>query len=360
VGKKESLMSRVALTVAISIWTAAPLFADILSVGDPAPPLAVKEFVKGKPVNQLQKGKLYVVEFWATWCGPCKATIPHLTELQKKHKDVTFVGVSIWENDQAKVKPFVEAMADKMGYRVAVDDVSEKGARGKMATTWMDAATQEAIPTAFIINRAGKVAWVGSPGDLEKPLEEIHKGTWNLQAAAREFKKDQTRKLHIRELMASLNKAQKAKDTAAELQIINKIIAEDGGQEATLGVRKFKLLVQEHEDRALAYGKHLLSAALKDNAGALNNLAWSVVGPQGKKGDKRLVKLALSAAQRADQLGQGKNASFADTLAAAYAADGNRAKALEIEEKAAELARGTPAEKAIKEHLEQYRSSETR
>jgi len=50
-------------------------------------------------VKGFDKDKTYVVEFWATWCGPCKATIPHLTKLQKEHPDVTFIGVSVFEND---------------------------------------------------------------------------------------------------------------------------------------------------------------------------------------------------------------------------------------------------------------------
>jgi len=60
--------------------------------------LKISDWVKGKPVDLAAgKGKqVYVIEFWATWCGPCRTSIPHLTELQKKFKDkgVTFVGVS--------------------------------------------------------------------------------------------------------------------------------------------------------------------------------------------------------------------------------------------------------------------------
>src|SRR5579859_1941734 len=108
--------------------------AKVLSIGDPAPAITVKRFVKGAPVTKFEKGKLYVVEFWATWCPPCRESIPHLTELQKKFKDVTFIGVSAFENDQKKVKPFVEEMGKKMDYRVALDDVPEGGQRqdGKM------------------------------------------------------------------------------------------------------------------------------------------------------------------------------------------------------------------------------------
>src|SRR5262249_18297967 len=70
-----------------------------LGVGDPAPKLNVKSFVKGEPIATLELDKLYVVEFWATWCGPCRVSIPHLTELQKKYPDVAFIGVSVWEQD---------------------------------------------------------------------------------------------------------------------------------------------------------------------------------------------------------------------------------------------------------------------
>ena len=102
------------LAAILVVWTVTTASADTLSVGDPAPKLEVKEFVKGEPLKDLEKGKTYVVEFWVTWCGPCRATIPHLTELQKKHKDITFIGVSVYENDQKKVKPFVEEMGDKI------------------------------------------------------------------------------------------------------------------------------------------------------------------------------------------------------------------------------------------------------
>jgi thiol-disulfide isomerase/thioredoxin len=61
------------------------------------PPLKVAKWIKGKPVQRFEPGKVYVVEFWATWCGPCRRSIPHLTELAKKFKGkVTFIGVSIW------------------------------------------------------------------------------------------------------------------------------------------------------------------------------------------------------------------------------------------------------------------------
>jgi len=137
-----------------------------------APVLTVAEWVKGEPVT-LEDGKgknIYVVEFWATWCPPCRKSIPHLTDLQKKYeeKDVVIVGVT--DEGLETVKPFVEKMADKMDYRIAIDkDRQTFKAFSKVAEI-------DGIPTAFVIDKTGKVVWHGHPmGELEDILEDLTK-----------------------------------------------------------------------------------------------------------------------------------------------------------------------------------------
>src|SRR5439155_1211873 len=144
-----------------AMWLAALLvgsatagaLADELSVGDPAPKLGVKEFVKGEPITKLEKGKTYVVEFWATWCGPCRVSIPHLTEMQKKFADqgVVFVGVS--DEPADTVKPFVEKMGDKMEYVVAIDPAR------KTHEGYMKAFGVGGIPHAISIWRFRRPRW---------------------------------------------------------------------------------------------------------------------------------------------------------------------------------------------------------
>ncbi len=144
--------------------------APSLKVGDPAPALSVDKWIKGEPVPTLRKGTVYVVECWATWCGPCRATIPHLTELQKKHKEAVFIGVAI-SDEAGKVKEFVKKMGDKMDYRVGTDD------KNRTATNWLEAAGQDGIPCAFVVDKAGQLAWVGHPAskELERAVEEALK-----------------------------------------------------------------------------------------------------------------------------------------------------------------------------------------
>ena len=130
----------------------------VLSVGDPAPPIAVSNWVKGDPVKEFEKGRVYVVEFWATWCPPCRESIPFLTKVAKSIKLATVMSIAASERKEKdgtdkrldNLKEFVKKQGDKMGFRVGRDQ----------------------IPTAFIVGGDGKIAWIGHPMDMEKPLIE--------------------------------------------------------------------------------------------------------------------------------------------------------------------------------------------
>jgi thiol-disulfide isomerase/thioredoxin len=357
------MFRRILAALAAVVVLALPVRADGLGIGDDAPKLGVKEFVKGDAVKEFEKGKIYVVEFWATWCGPCIQSIPHLTELQKKHKDAVFIGVSVFENEPDRVKPFVEKMGDKMAYRVAMDDVPEgsKPNDGKMAQAWMTAAGQSGIPTAFIVNGDGKVAWIGHPMSMDKPLAQVVEGKWDLKAAAEQHKKDMALRKKLIELRGKIIAAQKEGDAKAVLAVLDEAIKDDPALEKLLATQKFQLLAEAGDPaKTLEYGKKLTGDVFKDNAQGLNFVAWAILDPDGKvKADAALKALALEAAKKADELAEGKDGGIADTLAKAYFDNGDVAKALEHQERAVKLAEGTPLarDKGLQERLEQYRKA---
>ena len=113
----------------------------------PAPAWTLKD-VEGKAVSMAQfKGKVVVVDFWATWCPPCRAEIPGYIKLQEKYgKDgLVIVGISLDQKGPAVVKKFIADQ--KVNYTMVMADEEVVAAFGGM----------EAIPTTFLIDRAGNI-----------------------------------------------------------------------------------------------------------------------------------------------------------------------------------------------------------
>ena len=147
----------------ISAAFAAVLAADVLAPGAAAPAFTPEKFLKGDRFASFEPGRVYVVEFWATWCGPCVRAMPHLTELQKANPGLVVVGVAGFERGQspeqneAKVTDFLSKRGSDVGFAIALDT------DGSMSTDWMRAARRNGIPCSFVVGKDGKIAYIGSP-----------------------------------------------------------------------------------------------------------------------------------------------------------------------------------------------------
>lgn len=318
-----------------------------LRVGDPAPGLEVAKWVKGDAVPSLDKGKIYVVEFWATWCGPCKVSIPHLTELHKKFGDkVTFIGVSSFENKWDGVEPFVKSEGDQMDYDVAMDKIDNPTDReGYMAKNWMEAAHQNGIPTAFVVDKEGKVAWIGHPMSLEDPLAKIVDGTWDRAAAAKEFDKamaaqEAEANSPARKLAMAFSQAIRAKKWDEALADADKFGKLDKRYEPSVNFMKMTVYAQSGNGKKYdETAEMVMNGPAKNDPNTLNEIAWNIVDPKSKLNPKNF-KLAEKAASKAVELSQRKVAALIDTLAWSEYGLGNKKKAVELETEALGKAEG--------------------
>lgn len=153
-------------------YLALPLIA-LLTIGSMALASATKSMV-GQKLPELKldyvgnkpetAGKPMVVEFWATWCPPCRTSIPHLNEVYKKYKDKGLVIVGITDEDNATVRKFTKD--NPIDYFPATDR------NGKLSKEF----GIQGIPHAVLVNKSGEIVWEGHPmqlkdADVEKILQ---------------------------------------------------------------------------------------------------------------------------------------------------------------------------------------------
>lgn len=311
-----------------------------LNVGDKAPALKVTDWVKGGPVA-LGKGRPVVVEFWATWCGPCKQSIPHLTELAHKYKGkVDFVGVSIWESEEGdyktKVPQFVKDFGAKMDYHVATE-----GPDTFMAQNWMLAAGENGIPSAFLIDGEGVIAWIGHPmGDLEGSIDKLLAGTLDRQTIrdAREKEKAaEQEQVKAMQKTAGVTKLLRAKDYAGAVKEVDRLIAEDKSLEPNLMIGKVQAMSLGKLPGLAELLTSLLDKEYASDPMDLNNYVWMIVEkPLDHSKDVYMATLKLGEKM---MKAAPEDSMCMDTYALALWRAGKKSEALATQKKAVELAK---------------------
>jgi thiol-disulfide isomerase/thioredoxin len=299
-----------AAALAFFLMAAGPAVAAKL--GDPAPPLSIAEWVKGGPVDLAAgKGKnITVVEFWATWCPPCRTSIPHLTELQKKFKDkgVVFVGIS--NEELGTVASFVKEQGGQMDYVVAID-------RGRATSDgYMKAFEQNGIPHAFIVDKDGKFAWHGHPmAGLDEALEKLT--------------------------------AHGAPETPAKAA---------SASQAQKGAKLFSVymrLVEELKEDELAepIGRAIVRCASDDPA-LMKRLARAIVTNAAiEEPDIALAKMAAKAARL---VSEEKDASVLEVSALVHSKAGEIKEAVDFQKKAIAASQDESERKRLEEQLKRY------
>ncbi len=176
-----------------------------LTIGSDAPALDIEFWLqdgKGffKPVKEFENDKVYVVEFWATWCGPCIQNMPHIAELQEQYRgeNVQIIGVS--DETEEEVKDFLAQdhpdLEKKMAEVTAAYCLTADPDRS-VYEAYMEAANQTGIPTAFIVGKDGKIEWIGHPAAMDPVLEKVVGDSWDREA----FKEEQRLEQELQEAL---------------------------------------------------------------------------------------------------------------------------------------------------------------
>ncbi len=322
--------------------------ADLLTIGSDAPELNIEHWVqdgkgKFKPVTKFEKGKVYVVEFWATWCGPCVASMPHLAETQKKLADKGVQIVSISDEELSTVDKFLdretrqatdekpETFRDLTSYYCLTTDPDRSS-----HAAYMDAAYQDGIPTSFIVGKDGKIEWIGHPMEFDEPLNAVVEGKWDREGpVAKGIKAELAAKAAMSDIFALLGE-QKFDEA---IKLIDKVAPE--GDNMDLNLLKLRVFVVSKKTDA---GVAFLKSVFAKNAGqpeATNILAWNIyeMAEQSMLEKGAFIDVAMAAtAAAAEKSGGEEKASVIDTLAHLTFFNGDLDKAIELETAAAKLA----------------------
>ncbi len=307
-----------------------------LKVGDPAPPVRATKWLQGAEVKEFAKGKVYVMEFWATWCGPCIVMMPHMGELQAMYKDkgVTFIGFSKKDpsNTLEKVQALVEKRGPKLGYTFAYADDAET------YDAWMKASGRGGIPNCFVVDKAGKIAYIGHPMFLDVVLPKVVAGKWtesdNEGVAAIEKEVDAvfqaTRDTDPEVFLAKLAAFEKAHPELAAIPYFN-------------GPKVSSLLKAKKTEEAKKAIEGLIAKGIKTDDHTVLAMMSSVSRSPAANGDKELLALSLKAAEAGLKIAGEKDVFALLTAAEAHFASGDKAKAKDFGARAVAAAEAEPA-----------------
>lgn len=179
--------------------------AQGLDVGHEAPNLSPFKWIKGLPVEKFEKGKIYVIEFGATWCAPCAAAIPELSEIADSYRDeVTVISLFVMENNREpvttinpkyvqNVERYVQKRMAEIRYHVAVD-----GPDKNLERDWLTTGNRVGVPYVFVIDRNGKITWIGnSVKAIPQVIEKIRSNDYSIERVILENKAAKKTAVHF-------------------------------------------------------------------------------------------------------------------------------------------------------------------
>ncbi|MCH2182112.1 MAG: redoxin domain-containing protein [Mariniblastus sp.] len=345
------------LLVTFSSWMTSGLNGeDDLTIGSKAPSIDVAHWVsngngKFPVVREFEKGKVYVIEFWATWCDPCIASMPHISQLQDEFAERGVQIISVSEEDLPTVEEFLKKNVsgrDETFGQLTNNYCLTADPDGSVQKAYMQAARQNGIPTAFIVGKDGRIDWIGHPVEMDQPLAAVVDDQWDREKFANQFKVRQEIDAGMQQAMSLLREGKFRESLNLMDTMIEK--APDGSDiDSQVKMIRFSILISTNDPRSTE-AFHQMIDENKEDPGLLNQLAWGIV--EMKVAGDQVNKPLADAARRAIDLAvlQSPNdGAILDTQAHLALMQGKMDEAIQIQTRAVENAKPE-----IKAELERF------
>lgn len=333
---------------AFALTINSPLYAQSaisLRIGDQAPELKYSKWIKGTPVKALTGDQLYVLEFWATWCSPCRAAMPGLTKLAKEYKGrAEFIGAGVWEkvkqgqpyeSSLPSVIKFVEGNATNMGYHVIADNNDQH-----LGNNWLKAAGINGIPATFVV-RNNQIIWIGHPVLLDSMMPLFLNGNYNMKEySATYYKKEENSAgAQLNRVMSPVNELLMKNDYAGALELTNRSIMINDAARKLLNKSKFFCLLRLNEADAVKHAEEIM----KEDPFAAGPFAMDINANDSLTAATYLYGVKL--VEQAIPVMKGKvNPMVYDVLASLYFKAGNTKEAITNQQKAIDLLQAASSE----------------
>lgn len=335
-----------------------------LTIGSEAPSLDIAHWVqdgngKFSEVTKFESGKVYIVEFWATWCRPCISSMPHLVEIQHKYQDNGVQIISVSREPLETVEKFLERTVrgekEKTYKELTSAYCLTTDPDGSVSKDYMRAAGQNGIPTAFIVGKDGHVEWIGHPARMDQPLKAIVEGNWDREKFATEFKKAEIVKGLSRKLRNLVNRNPKKAIEFIDAEMGKTENAEFKSFSDQMKLAKLHCMVltnasPEETEQYLEKVSTFLGENPRNIYAVGSRLANAVRGKRNLVNKKAMSKIAEMVLGSADKASKSIQWLVYDAAVQLHYAAGN----LDLAIKAQELGLKVPAPKNVKTKMEKF------
>ena len=328
-----------------------------LMIGDPAPAIHADEWLTGDAV-EIEKGKIYFVYFWATWSAPSIGDFKPLSDLHQKHADKGFKVVGFTHEDERgnrlfSVKETIKEHAENIAYPLAWDS------KGVTLARYMTASGHRNLPHGYLIDKSGRIAFLGHPGAIGDTLDALIEGTFDIEAAAKEYADLVNESLLRRALEGRISEGYREGRLGDVVLALDELIAL-GPKYRHYAVNKFRLLLKDLKDpeSAYAWAIEASESCLAEDDNLLSTLAYSIV----IRGDfePKNYEVAMTLAQRAVEVSKGKNGQVWNTVGSIHFAREEYQEAVDAMEKAVEFSINDNQKKSYTSTLGTYRTKLSR